>query len=377
MPDHTTTATDAARATDAAGGSTVASTTTSASRAPAMLGLTGDWIVCRDCPPEIEQEARRVWSEVRPRIVRHLKRLPHADLRFNVLVGRQRNVYETRLTLALASGTLTARGEGESVGHAVGQATTRLERQLARHLSHLEKVDARRRVERRRSDLESAAPSLAADRARGDQGAFVESLRPYLPRLRELARHEIRIAMLEGRTTPGAVTVSDLLDTVLVRAWEHYDERPKDQPLDTWLVRVLHEVADEMLDERPDPASRLPLDAEQAQSAVSDGEGWVQELEPDWLDRRGIEVADLLPDPSDVGDPDGFVETEELSRLVQEALRGAPATQRRAFVLAAFDGWTEEEIAMLLRRSPDAVRADIAGARERVRQALVARGAAA
>jgi hypothetical protein len=57
--------------------------------------------------------------------------------------------------------------------------------------------------------------------------------------------------------------------------------------------------------------------------------------------------------------------TEALLRRALEALRGAPAAQRRAFVRAVFDGWTEAEIGMLLRRSPDAVRADLAVARAR------------
>jgi RNA polymerase sigma factor (sigma-70 family) len=363
-------ATATTQATDSGSSGDVATATTATMPA---VDLTHDRIVFRECPPEAEQRARAVWAEVRPRLTRHLKRLPQADLRFNLVVTRQKQSYEVRLTLALGSGTLTARAEDEQVDSAVGKAATRLERELTRHLTHLQKVDARRNLQQRRLDLDALAPTLAADRARGDEGAFVEALRPYLPRLRELARHELRIAMLEGRTTPGAVTVGDLLDALLLRFYQQYDRRPKDMPLDTWLVRLLHEVADETLGPSSDPATRQPIDAEQAQRVQVDGDGWVQELEPGWLDQRGIQVQDLLPDPSEAGDPEEFVETEELERQVLEALRDAPAVQRRAFMLAAFDGWNEQEIAMLLRRTPEQVRADIAAARERMRQRLAAR----
>jgi DNA-directed RNA polymerase specialized sigma24 family protein len=43
-------------------------------------------------------------------------------------------------------------------------------------------------------------------------------------------------------------------------------------------------------------------------------------------------------------------------------------------MLAAFDGWTEEEIGMLLRRPPEAVRADLEAARARVRDRLAGLG---
>jgi RNA polymerase sigma factor (sigma-70 family) len=364
--------TDPTRGTDATGAT---ATSSAAPSLDAIASISHDRIVCRNCPPGTEEEVRRLWATERPRLTRHLKRIPDAHPHFNLVVTPQRVGYEARLTLSLAVGTIAARGQGEPLEHAIGQATTRLENELSRHLSHLRKEEQRRNLRRRRSDLDEAASELAADHARGDRGAFMEALRPYLPRLRDLARHEIRAAQLEGRIIPGDVTVGDLLDELLTRAWANFDRHPDDMPLDTWLVRQLHEIADEMLHSKPRTDLREPLDASRDPHTVSNGEGWVQELEPGWLDQRGIRLEDILAEDETRSDPEQLVETEELQRLVAEALKDSPATQRRAFMLAAFDGWTEEEIAMLLRRNRADVRADIAAAREKVRRRLQDAGA--
>jgi RNA polymerase sigma factor (sigma-70 family) len=330
----------------------------------------GDRIVCRDCPPGAEDEVRSAWVVQRLRLTRLLTRLRNPQLQFSLVVSRARIGYEARLTLVLESGTLAARAERRSIDGAVGHASDLLERELTRHLSMLRNDRLLRRLRRRRSDLEAAEPSLTADRARGDEGAFVEALRPYLPGLREIARHEILIAELEGRILPGDVTVGDLFDALLARAWDRYDGRPADEPLDTWLVSQLYEVADEKLGGHVEVPAAGPPDAERTARHAAGDDGQGRAAEAGWLDEHGVRPRDLLGNPTGDDDREPFVEPEELIRLVHEALRGAPAAQRRAFMLAAFDGWTEEEIGMLLRRTPDAVRADIEAARARLRERL-------
>jgi RNA polymerase sigma factor (sigma-70 family) len=370
----TMTAPETSRATDTSRATQANAATTSASpRSPTGVDLTGDRIVCRECPSSVEDEVRRLWMADRARLVRRVKGVPDEEPHFNVVLSRTPGGYEVRLTLPLASATLAARGEHDTLAGALGQATTRLENKLAQHLSVHRHHDLRRRLRQRRGDLEDADAGLAADRARGDQNAFAESLRPFLPRLRELARHEIVVAQLEGRILPGAVTVGDLLDGVLARAWDRYESHPADVSLDSWLVRLLHEIADEKLGTRPGAAASRPVDATSDHYRVDDGEGWARELEPHWLDQHGITRADLLPDGSDEEQAQEGMDVEALQRQVLDALRGAPEAQRRAFLLAAFEGWTEEEIGMLLRRAPEQVRADLAAARERVRERLAAR----
>jgi DNA-directed RNA polymerase specialized sigma24 family protein/ribosome-associated translation inhibitor RaiA len=334
----------------------------------------GDRIVCRDCPSEVEDRVRDAWVVQRLRLTRLLKHLRNPQYQFTLVVVPVPTGYEARLTLALESGTLAARAERESIDGAIGHAADQLEWELTRHLSILRNEKLVRRLRRRRSDLEAIEPVLTADRARADRGAFVEALRPYLPRLRDLARHEILVAELERRILPGDVTVGDLLDELLDRAWDRYESRPKDRSLDSWLVEQLYEVADARLGGHvPESAAERSRTGETAGRGGED-EVWARNPDASWLDESGLRTRDLFGESPGEQGAASSVEPGELYRLVHEALRGAPRTQRRAFVLAAFDGWTEEEIGMLLRRRPEEVRADIEAARARVRERLAVPG---
>jgi RNA polymerase sigma factor (sigma-70 family) len=335
---------------------------------------SGGRIVCRDCSAAEAELARQKWSMERPRLVRHFRRLPHAHLYFTLVVTKEHSDYEARLTLSLEWATLAARAAAKAVDTAIRVATTRLEREIAEHLSRLRREEVIRRLRQRRADIESAGPALAADRGRNDKRAFVEALRSSLPRLRELARHEVQIAQLEGRILEGEVTARDLLDELLLRAWHRYYERPGDEALDTWLVRLLHDTTDEVLG--GGMSRRESLDEEIAFDPELIEEESDVARPPVWPSTQDVTLSELIPDASASEEPESeeaepFVESEELQRLVLEALRNVPAPQRRAFALATVDGWTAEEIGMLLRRPPDLVRADIAEVRERVREYLI------
>lgn len=357
-----------------AAGQTSAPADASASRATAtQRPEQREQFVCRGCSRQEEAKARETWAKLRPRAERHLAELRPEERLVRIVLINNVGAWEARIALTLASATLTAHAEDVELETAISEAVIRLRAVIARHRAWLHMNDARRRRRRRRSDLRDVTASLAADRQRDDQGAFVETLRPYLPQLRHLARHEIQAAQLEGRIYPGAITVGDLVDELLVRAWQRFDQRPEDQPLDSWLVGLLFEVADDLLRSGAAPTDAgPPISTQDARLAVADG--WVTTDGTVGPAARDLTIEDLLADRSVEANPDAYVDSAELTRLVAEALQGLPQEQRRAFVLAAFDGWTEEEIAMLQRRSPEAVRADEASVRTRLRQLLAERG---
>ena len=70
--------------------------------------------------------------------------------------------------------------------------------------------------------------------------------------------------------------------------------------------------------------------------------------------------------------PEEIAYTDEVITLVQFALEGAAAEDREAFVLQALEGFSLEEISAITDRKPEAVRASIVRAREKLRQGLPA-----
>ena len=118
----------------------------------------------------------------------------------------------------------------------------KLRAEIRQHKERLRHEEVHHRRCRRERDFATAEPHLTALHHERDRDVFFDLLRPLLRNLRDHARRELIIAQLEGDILPGELTVSDLLDEVLLRAWDEWNDRPRTQRLDRWLVRLLHEI---------------------------------------------------------------------------------------------------------------------------------------
>jgi thioesterase domain-containing protein len=99
-----------------------------------------------------------------------------------------------------------------------------------------------RRQHRGGRNAADAESDLAAHFNKKDREAFFDLLRPLLQNLRKHAASELTIGEAEESLRPNDLTVDDLLDEVLVAAWEKWRDRPPTQRLDAWLLQLLHEV---------------------------------------------------------------------------------------------------------------------------------------
>jgi RNA polymerase sigma factor (sigma-70 family) len=321
-------------------------------------------LVCEHCPPEGEAALRERWAAERPRLERLLARVPADQRHVRVALWREREWQRARIVLTMPTGTLVGNGQGDTPAAAIDQAVERLVREIVRHKELLRREALLRRRRRREAELAAAVPELEDDLRRRDRRAFVELLRPLLRDLREHARHELAIARLDGRIAPGALTVSDLFDEVVARAWARFDQRPLDRPLDQWLLGLLHEAMDE--------AARGTLQSVDLTQPIASAErrpepetSWVAESEPFWGPPQPLRIEDVLPE-AEVPEVIQQLDVEDDARWIAAELRDAPPDERRAFLLWALEGWSDDEIAMLLDRTPESVRNAI----ERVRARL-------
>jgi RNA polymerase sigma factor (sigma-70 family) len=281
--------------------------------------------------------------------------------------------YVARAMLTLPTGNLLARTLTPVADHreAVDQVVDNLAAEVRRHRERLRTDAVKDRNRRRRREFAVAQPNLAALRRENDREAFFETLRPLMRQLRNHARRELTIAQLEGTIKQNDLAVGDVLDEVMLRAWDRWNERPRDEPLDRWLVRLMHEVLDERGLETPDgeeeddaPAAGINHDP---RYEVDDG--WATENNPYWPFGDSLTLDDVL---TAVESP---VPVEELTaveerRMILRELRRLPRDQRRAFVLHAIEGWSLEDIARFQGRSADEVRADVEAARRTLRERL-------
>ncbi|MEA2707640.1 MAG: hypothetical protein QOF78_241 [Phycisphaerales bacterium] len=272
--------------------------------------------------------------------------------------------YVARAMLTLPTGNLFARTLTPVADHrkAVDQVVDDLAAEVRRHGNRLRRDAARDRHRRRGRDFAAVQPHLQALRSENDRDAFFQMLRPLMRQLRDHARRELTLAQLEGTIKQNDLSVGDVLDDVMLRAWDRWDHWPRDEPLDRWLLRLVHEALDERGVEPPD-------EDEDRDDRYEINDGWATENNPYWPFGDSLTLDDVL---AAVESP---VPVEELTvveerRMILRELRRLPRDQRRAFVWHAIEGWSVDDIARFQNRSDGEVRADIEGARQTLRQRL-------
>lgn len=230
---------------------------------------------------------------------------------------------------------------------------------------------AQRRA-RTRGEFSTAAPQHQRGAEIGNQEEFLALLRPLLGHLRVHAARELQLLETSNSLRSGQVTTDDLLNEVMARAWLRFAERPREMPLDLWLVKLLDETLDEKIE--PQPRVKKPLDqlADEPHSEdllqVDDQEWWGWLLGAD----EEITLEDTLSsdETSPAAEQQETRQTRELRDRMQALLGAMPKAQRQAFVLRVVEGYELLEIAMLQDRPEREVQADIEDARNTFRDVM-------
>jgi RNA polymerase sigma factor (sigma-70 family) len=269
--------------------------------------------------------------------------------------------------MLLPNGTLVAEDTAKSSHAALDRVSDRLASEIRKHKDLMRKDDLRRRRRRREREFVDADVFLTEQARLEDRVSFFAYVRPLLRRLRSQAHRELTLAQLEGNVSPGELTVSDVLDETIVRAWDQFGVRPTDEPLDQWLIGLLHRVIDEY---KGEVAVETPVEAvveTDAHYEVTDG--WVAENEPYWGELDTVTVDEVLPD-YETSEPWQDLAADEQQRWILKRLKGMPRRQRRAFLLHALEGWSLEDIANLYGCGPSDIRNDIERTKTHLREQL-------
>jgi DNA-directed RNA polymerase specialized sigma24 family protein len=270
----------------------------------------------------------------------------------------------TSSTVLLPADTLIGLGEGTTADLAFSDAVDWLAGELRRRtqISRAEVVELRRRTRER--DIAGAGGFLVLDHARGDDASFTDVFRPLLRHARDHAYRELAAAECAGSTDMSAVSVSDVLDQTLVRAWDRFGERPRDRAIDVWLIAVVEEILDEYVGDT-EPTFPSAQDHAQRLQRLAERHERLADSEPHWGTPGLLTFEALLPEtePSELLRGLGH---EAEHRVLMNLLADLPRAQRRAFTLSSLEGYAIDDIARVQSRSPEAVRADIARVHDRL-----------
>lgn len=269
--------------------------------------------------------------------------------------------FEARTVLHLPTNTLAAQELSDTWREAIDLATDELANQVRRHKEKLRGDWVYKRKRRQREELSAAGPLLTRDHEQSRRKAFYQLLAPMMHTVEIHARRELRLMELDGRVRVGEFDVVDVVDEVLLGAWQQYDERPPHLELDAWLMRILHDVLARL--------GKEPLKASLEEPVPWD-EPHKDEDDISYTEAELPTLADLVTDDKQATVWER-VEAEEQRKIVERGLTWLDVRQRETFLAHALDGFDTAEIAMIQDRDEKEVVADLESAREVLRNRVV------
>ena len=330
--------------------------------------------VFNGCDDTAKAQFQSQWEKKWPRIEKLIATYP-PDLQGVVLTVHMhphrpnRDRYDLKAVIPLSTGTLAAETTDQPPLAAVDLVADKIVAELKRHKDQVRKDYLFKRKTRRHAELTAAQARLDQQVEAGRKDDFFQLLQSRLKLMRDHASRELKVLEQEGKLHRGEMTVDDVLDEVVTRAWSSFRERPQQLSLELWLTELLHQTLDDWISDEPRPHATLDEPATERRPdeapQVDDQEWWTWLLGEDETET----LEDVIPDREHVGDEDQ-AEKEDLKERVLSLLGELPAAHRQAFLLNALEDFDPAEIALLQERPVSEVQADIEAARRRLRERL-------
>jgi ribosome-associated translation inhibitor RaiA len=170
-----------------------------------------------------------------PQIEQLLQQFPESERQVRFSFDYRKDGYVARAMLNLPTGHLIARTVAPVADHsaAIDQVAASLAVEIERHHAWMRLEDHNDRGRNQQRDFAGAMPHLAALHDEQDQDGFTDVLRPLLRQLKEAPSED------EQSGLPAAdVRSFEQVEQWLQDAWDHWNERPCDLPVELWLIQT-------------------------------------------------------------------------------------------------------------------------------------------
>jgi RNA polymerase sigma factor (sigma-70 family) len=190
---------------------------------------------------------------------------------------------------------------------------------------------------------------------------FFRIIQPHMEGLNEFVRSEIEYQLATGDLKSDELTSEDVVDTVMLQAFEEYQKEEPKLPLDRWLVMLaIRFIRNETRWLRQDRDQFVHLEEDIPEISPAEevnqlGSETLYFHQPD----EDLQMEDIVADPL-AETPEQVAEmTDEVRQLAKECLSELPREWRDAFVLRRVQGFSIKEIAEITRRNEAQVRKDL------------------
>jgi RNA polymerase sigma factor (sigma-70 family) len=232
--------------------------------------------------------------------------------------------------------------------------------------------------ERQTAGLRQKEAEFGKLAAQQNKDEFFRQIIPFLQPLRAYIQRRLRVAYLNLEIRTPVQTTGDILDRVVLKAYETFDKKPTDLTLEQWLYRLANEILDEYVAKRrsrdPRRSSFETLEQKERSTlqeipftADADAEPWF----PEELDDSEYQPPEFTP-PADEDNPEEELEKKEELQEILQALSRVPDRDRIVFDLYAIEGFSKEEVGKILRIPPENVPPIANHVIEQVRQQISA-----
>jgi RNA polymerase sigma factor (sigma-70 family) len=207
---------------------------------------------------------------------------------------------------------------------------------------------------------------------------FFALVGPHVKRLYHFVRHLLAYREAIGDLRAGELSADDVVDAVLVRAYQEFITHPPPRKLKSWLIGLAREQLAADVRRLKAWHERTPVHTEDdvpetppEESVSRLGEEVLDFDEPD----EDLKVEDVVAD-LDLTTPEEQAATDELRWCVASALAGLPLEWREILLLRHVEGLSGAELARVSGRPALEVERVLDQARQYLRQRLVESGCA-
>ena len=205
---------------------------------------------------------------------------------------------------------------------------------------------------------------------------FFALVGPHIKRLYHFVRHVLAYREAIGDLRLGELSADDVVDAVLVRAYQEFITHPPPRKLKGWLIGLAREQLAADVRRLMAWHERTPVHTED-DVPETPPEEFVSRLGEEILDfyepEENLKVEDVVAD-LDLTTPEEQAETDELRWCVDSALAGLPREWREILLLRYVEGLSGPELARVAGKPPAEVERLLDQTRQYLRQRLVESG---
>ncbi len=254
------------------------------------------------------------------------------------------------VTLHLPHKMIAADEEGENITEVISKTFSELDRQAQKHKSRLKKEHLWKRVSRRKKLKSKMFDSHAV----GNQSiitnseSWFDSIKPHLDDLYHFAVHEITYLQAIGDLVADDMLPDELVDAVLVSAFEQQNEKPENLETKAWLYQLAIDILDKEIEESRQRRKQISLETVIPDEDIDTN---IYEFyQPDEVLKLGdlIGVSESVPESEK---DQAMVE----QTLAQPAMSSLPRDWRRAAMLHYGLGFSLAQVAAIMRMEQAAV----------------------